>query len=203
MLAPTFSFSFVMSSISYDELGSHAKGDHELEVLPLVNRSESMLRRAKEDLNSLTLTDSTTVTGWNGPLVLLLLNGVVSVGWGIALSIFASRLVPVTFALSELAKKGNPEYVNVVTTLVATLASMHLMYIIQNICDQYTSVLLVEGFTLGQLRWLQGVKEMTMFAQFADKHRFWSKKRFAWLIVYAGFAFHGSSIVAILQPGER
>ncbi|RXW23160.1 hypothetical protein EST38_g2683 [Candolleomyces aberdarensis] len=61
---------------------------------------------------------------------------------------------------------------------------MHITYILQGVCDQYTSYLVVEGCTVGQLRWMQGVKELSVFTKFPDKKNFWSKKR----------------IVAILQP---
>ncbi|KAJ2925253.1 hypothetical protein H1R20_g11823, partial [Candolleomyces eurysporus] len=116
--------------------------------------------------------------GWDRRLRTLLLHGVVSLCWGIALAIFSARVVPITWYLSERGKKY-PQVTNVLVTLVSTLATTHITYVLQGVCDQYASYLVVEGFTIGQLRWMQGVKEKSVFTKFPNMSQ---------------------QIVAILQP---
>ncbi|KAJ2925243.1 hypothetical protein H1R20_g11841, partial [Candolleomyces eurysporus] len=153
------------------------------EEIPLVHRTTSDLRNAGGDVDGDLEPNSTITTGWDRRLFFLLLHGGVSLCWGIALAIFSARVVPVAWYLSERGRKS-PEVTNVLVALASTLTTMHITYILQGVCDQYTSYLVVEGFTVGQLRWMQGVKELSVFAKFPDKENFWSKKR----------------IVAILQP---
>ncbi|RXW17436.1 hypothetical protein EST38_g8409 [Candolleomyces aberdarensis] len=160
-----------------------AKLNTTFEEVPLVNRTTSDPRIARGDVGGDFVSNSTITTGWDRRLFILLLHGVVSLCWGIALAIFSARVVPVAWYLSERGRKS-PEVTNVLVALASTLTTMHITYILQGVCDQYTSYLVVEGFTVGQLRWMQGVKELSVFAKFPDKENFWSKKR----------------IVAILQP---
>ncbi|KAJ2913787.1 hypothetical protein MD484_g6633, partial [Candolleomyces efflorescens] len=168
------------------------------EEIPLVTTRNSRLSRG-DIANGDFVPDRNVVTGWDRRLLILLFHGLISLCWGIALAIFASRVVPVAWALSEKGRK-NPEITNVLVALASTLTTMHITYILQGICDQYTSFLVVDGFTVGQLRWMQGVKELSAFTKFPDKENFWSKKRIGWLIVYLAFALHSASVVAILQP---
>ncbi|RXW13772.1 hypothetical protein EST38_g12080, partial [Candolleomyces aberdarensis] len=166
------------------------------EEIPLAHRhrTTSSLGIPRSDLDGDSLPDPTITTGWDARLRLLLLHGVVSLCWGSALAVFSAGAVPITWALSEQGKKY-PQVTNVIVTLVSTLATTHVVYVLQGVCDQYASYLVVAGFTIGQLRWMQGVKERSIFTKFPDK-----KKWIVWFIVYAGLALHSASVVAILQP---
>ena len=143
-------------------------------------------------------------TGWDRPLLLLLLQGLISVAWGAALCVFALVRVPIAWNLSQLGK-NNPAATNTIVTLVATLSTLHITYILQQVIEEYSRSLLLSGFTLGHLTWLQGVTGMSIFTKFPDARRrgrlrAWPKRRLLWIVVYGGFAVHASSLVAILQP---
>ncbi|KAH9481750.1 hypothetical protein JR316_0006277 [Psilocybe cubensis] len=144
-------------------------------------------------------------TGWTFSLCILLLNGIISTCWGIALFIFSLGVVPIYYNLSLLGKQ-HPDVTNIVIALVAAISTMHISYIVQQIPAHYSHCLLVDGFTLGHIRWMQGVQQVSIFTRFPDRKnggrftRFFTRKQIFWLVAYFGIAFHTSSLVAILQP---
>lgn len=146
------------------------------------------------------------ITGFNRSLYFLLLHGIISVLWGAALCVFALLQVQIGWSISQVGI-NNPAFTNTAVALVATLSTLHITYVLQRVIEEYSKSLLLSGFTLGQLTWLQGVKEMSVFVKFpaqagGGRLRAWSTKRLLWLVVDAGFAFHASSLVSILQPRE-
>ena len=144
------------------------------------------------------LNNYTITSGCNGSLIFLFINGLISLLWGVALAIFASGSVPVTWTISQYGK-SHLEITNVLVTLVATAATTHLKYISQTVIQHYSQYVLVDGFTVRQLAWMQGIMEWSLFTPL--KFGSW-KKRVAWLVIYAGMALHSASIVSILQPSS-
>jgi len=126
----------------------------------------------------------------------LFANGIVSLLWGIALAVFSSGVVPVTWVISQYGKK-HPEIINTITALIGTASTTHLTYTFQGILEHYSYYVLVDGFTLRQLNWMQGVKEWSFFTvlQFES---YW--KRLVWLVIYLSMALHSASVVSVLQP---
>jgi len=55
----------------------------------------------------------------------------------------------------------------------------------------------MDGFTLRQLAWMQGIKEWSLFTVTAFESQ---RKRVAWKVLYTGMAFHSASVVSVLQP---
>ena len=150
-------------------------------------------------------TDFSISTGWTLPLYWLLFNGLISFFWGAALVVFALGVVPIDWEISERAKHF-PETTNFVVAQVASLATLHVTYIFQDVLENYSHVLAVDGFSLGQMRWMQGVKEMSIWTRFPARRSggrlvWWSKKRMLWVLIYLIFLGYTSSLVAILQPG--
>lgn len=146
-------------------------------------------------------------TGWTLSLLILLLNGIISICWGIALFIFSLGVVPIYYNLSNLGQEHR-DITNTIIAFVAAISTMHISYIVQQIPAHYSHCLLVDGFTLGHLRWMQGVQQISIFTRFPNRKgggkltRFFTRKQIFWLVTYFGIAFHTSSLVAILQPGE-
>lgn len=169
-----------------------------------MHRLEEALPLPKDDNSS----EDVITTGWDRSLLLLLFQGLISVAWGAALCVFALVRVPIAWTVSQLGK-NNPATTNTIVTLVATLSTLHITYILQRVIEEYSKSLLLSGFTLGHLTWLQGVTEMSIFTKFPDakrgpsRLRSWPKERLLWIVVYGGFAVHASSLVAILQPREQ
>ena len=145
-------------------------------------------------------------TGFDTSLLFLFLHGVVSACWGAALCVFALVQVPIAWTISQ-AGINNPAFTNTLVAFVATLSTLHITYVLQRVVEEYSKYLLLSGFTLDQLTWLQGVKDMSMFTRFPAREgggwfQSWPKKRLFWLVIDAGFAVHASSLVSILQPRE-
>jgi len=140
------------------------------------------------------LIDDTITTGWSAASLYLLANGIVSLLWGITLFIFSLGIVPVDWVISQCGK-NHPEIINALVTLIATASTTHVKYTFQGILDHYSYYVLVDGFTLRQLAWMQGIKEWSLFTAFESQ-----RKRVAWLVLYTGMALHSASVVSILEP---
>lgn len=149
----------------------------------------------------------TVSTGWNGRHILLLFNGILSTCWGIALLVFAwpGGILP--------APDGwvgqHPAITNTIVALVATLSTIHITYIMQRMVEEYSLYRMVRGFTMPQLRWMYGVQTRSFFTNFSvgsNHRRFcgdFGTKKLLWIVMYAGFAIHTSSIVSIFQIGKH
>ena len=140
------------------------------------------------------LIDDTITTGWSASSLHLLANGIISLLWGIALVIFALGVVPVDWDISQYGE-NHPEIIDALITLIATASTTHVKYTFQGILDHYSHYVLVDGFTLRQLTWMQGIKEWSLFTAFECQ-----KKRVAWLVLYTGMALHSASVVSVLEP---
>jgi hypothetical protein len=161
-------------------------------------------------------------TGIQQPYLWLIFNSLVSFFWGTALATFASGVVPWAWNLSEFSKKFDSDWTNETVALVGSLCTLHVTYVLQLILKEYSYVMLAGEFTLKDLKCLQGVNEISVFAEFPDRpgaprrvtgargpkawwgsvYRFCHNKRFVWYVLYLGVALHTTSIVSILQPGE-
>ena len=108
------------------------------------------------------LIDDTVTTSWSASSLYLLANGIISLLWGIALVIFSLGIVPVDWVISQYGK-NHSEIINSLVTLIATASTTHITYTFQGILDHYSYYVLVDGFTLRQLTWMQGVKEWSLF----------------------------------------
>lgn len=140
--------------------------------------------------------DDTITTSWSASSFLLLGNGIISLSWGIALAIFAFGIVPVDWVISQYGK-DHPQVINALVTLIGTASTTHIKYTFQGILDHYSHYVLVDGFTLSQLTWMQGIKEWSLFTVKAFESQ---KKRAVWLVLYIGMGLHSASVVSILQP---
>jgi len=140
----------------------------------------------------------TIITGLDWSSLRLLASGIISLLWGIALLIFSKGVVPVSWTISQYGR-GHPDIINTITTLIATASTTHLKYTFQGILDHYSYYVLVDGFTLKQLNWMQGMKEWSFFKVFKfERYSGW--KWSAWLVFYLAMALHSASVVSILQP---
>ena len=138
--------------------------------------------------------DSPLVTGIDRGLRLLLLNGLITVFWGIALIVFQTGIVPVSGELPD----NHPGVMNVIVTGIATISTSHLHFTIQNTVREYLDLALHQGFTLRQWAWMQEFARGSIWPPFTLKRHpmVWS----LWLLVYGLMAAHSASLVAILQP---
>jgi len=149
--------------------------------------------------------DFTITTGWDFPLLSLLFHALIAFHWGVALFIFALGVVPVDWNLSQLGR-DRPGITNTLVSLVAALSTMYVRYVVQQTLEQYSRCLIVQGFTLGHLRWMQGVRELSLFTHFPRRAGMfpawfpWMK--IVWIVAYIGIVLHTASLVAILQPSE-
>jgi len=159
-----------------------------------MNRNISHDADSEAPIDASILVNYAITTGSNGPLYHLLIHGLISLLWGVALAVFSSGIVPVTWTISQYGK-SHLVVTNDLLTLVGTASTTHLKYVSQGVLQNYSQYVLVNGFTVKQLGWMQGIKEWSLFAAFGS----W-KKRAAWLVIYAGMAVHSVSIVSILQP---
>jgi hypothetical protein len=149
---------------------------------------------AEAPIDASILINDAITTGSSGTLNLLFIHGIISLLWGVALAIFSSGIVPVDWNISQYGKT-HPEVINVLITLVGTASTTHIKYISQRVLHHHSQYVLVNGFTVKQLGWMQGIKEWSLFTAFGS----W-KKTAAWLVIYAGMAIHTASVVSILQP---
>jgi hypothetical protein len=177
--------------------------DDGLDSLDIVSNPSPNLQvshNAEAPIDDAILINDAITTGTNCSLNHLLIHGLISLLWGIALVIFSSGIVPVTWAVSQY---GNAHLVatNFLITLVATLTTTHIKYISQGVIQQYSHYLLVNGLTVKQLAWMQGIMEWSLFTNFGSWKNLKSyKMRAAWLVIYLGMAAHTASVVSILQP---
>ena len=135
-----------------------------------------------------------TMTGIDWGLLLLLLNGLITVFWGIALIVFQTGIVPVSGELPQ----NHPGLMSVIVTGIATISTSHLHYTIQNMIHEYSALLLHQGFTLHQWAWMQELARGKIWPPLT-----WRRHLVAWppwLLVYGLMAAHSASLVAILQP---
>ena len=139
------------------------------------------------------------MTGFDWDLFLLLLNGLITVCWGIALIIFQTGIVPIYWTLSQYGQHHRG-ITNVIVTGVATISTSHLQFTVHNTVREYVSLLVHQGFTLRQLKWMQEFARGGIWPPFTLwRHPVgWP----LWVIVYGLMAAHSASLVAILQPRE-
>ena len=182
---------FHLSSIMYQYRPTST--DDGLDSLDIVS-NPNLSHNAEAPIEAGILINDAITTGINWSLIHLLIHGLISLLWGIALAIFSSGIVPVTWAVSQYGKT-HLVVTNVLITLVATATTTHIKYISQGVLQLYSQYVLVNGFTVKQLAWMQGIKEWSLFTTFGSR-----KKRAAWLVIYAGMAVHSASVVSILQP---
>lgn len=197
-----------------------------------VGEDPSPLTNAGKDTgeNGHTLADRKGLFGWlerrtgiQGAYLWLMANAIVSFLWGCALATFAAGVVPWAWTLSEFAKQFDSDWTNEAVALIGSICTLHVTYLLQLVLKEYSYIMLAGEFTLKDLKCLQGVNEISLFAEFPARRgapppvegargpkswwgsvcRFCNTMRFAWYIVYLGVALHTTSIVSILQPGEH
>jgi len=126
------------------------------------------------------LINDTVTTGWSASSLYLLANGIISLLWGIALVIFSLGIVPVDWVISQYGK-NHSEIINTLITLIAAASTTHVKYTFQGILDHYSYYMLMDGFTLRQLAWMQGIKEWSLFTVTAFGSQ---RKRVAWMVAW-------------------
>ena len=137
------------------------------------------------------------VSGIDWRLGLLFLNGVITVCWGIALIVFQTGHVPISWNLSQLGQR-HQGFTNVIVTLVATISTSHLQFTVKNTARAYSARLLWKGFTLRRWAWIQEAAQGSILPPFKwGRHPVASM---AWLLVFGSMAGHSASLVAIIQP---
>lgn len=132
---------------------------------------------------------------------LLLIHCIVDFLWGIALIVFSTGAVPVTWVLSQWGRQ-HTAVVNILVTLVATISTTHAKNTVASIIEVYTAAKVSSGFTLAELQFLQSMYQWDPLPPFADGKfaRLFTPRTWMWLLFYGGIALHSASIVAILQP---
>ncbi|KAJ7431636.1 hypothetical protein B0H11DRAFT_2129458 [Mycena galericulata] len=136
-------------------------------------------------------------SGFDRSLFLLLVNGVVSVAWGVTLALFESRRIPISSIVSQYGQR-HTGLTNVIVTGIATLATAHLKYTIRRATEEYTTMRLAEGLSLPTWSWLQGVAAVDIWPPFQREEQMWAW--IAWFLLFGSIAAHSASVVAILQP---
>ena len=132
-------------------------------------------------------------TGWDRSLLFSLFLCIVATLWGTALVIFSTGVVFVRWSVS-LWGQSHPNLINVIVTVIATLSTAQLKLVIQRVASHLAEVLVVSGFTLRSLSWIQGIKEWRLWTHLPKR---W---RPVWLLAYVAMALHSASVVAIMQP---
>ena len=140
------------------------------------------------------------VTGFDWDLGRLLLNGLITFCWGIALIIFQTGIVPISWNLSQYGQRHRG-ITNVIITGVATVSTSHLKFTVHNTLREISAHRLRQGFTLRRWAWIQEFARWTIRPPFT----WWRHPRHPvawpmWLLVYGLMASHSASLVAILQP---
>ena len=158
--------------------------------LPLISHSDSQNRL----LPHKPAVDS-PVPGFDWNLFLLLINGLITFCWGITLIIFQTGRVPISWNLSQYGQL-HPGITNVIVTGVATISTSHLQFTIKNTVREYVSLLVYQGFTLRQLKWMQEFARGGLPLWALRRHWGW----WLWMLIYGLMAAHTASFVAILQP---
>lgn len=160
------------------------------------------------------------------PFRWLFFNGLVSFLWGIALAVFCAGKVPWHWNISQFFKRYDQEWTNEIAALVGSICKLHITYVLQQALELYSHIIIAREFTLKDLKWMQGVNEETIFAEFPDRKgapppqeeeprgcwggvkewwwtvfRFCSTLRLSWIVMWLGLLLHNTAIVSILQPG--
>ncbi|KAJ6526305.1 hypothetical protein B0H19DRAFT_1197168 [Mycena capillaripes] len=133
-------------------------------------------------------------SGFDLSLFFLLVNGGASTAWGVALAVFATGVVPVTWSISQYGRQ-HPGLTNVIVTGIATLATAHLQYTVRHAAQEHATMRLYEGLPLLTWGWLQAAAAGDIWPPLQSKWM-WG----GWLLLFVGMAGHSASIVAILQP---
>ncbi|KAJ7826478.1 hypothetical protein B0H14DRAFT_2817270, partial [Mycena olivaceomarginata] len=136
-------------------------------------------------------------SGFDRSLFFLLVNGVVSVAWGITLAVFASGRVPISWIVSQYGQR-HTGLTNVIVTGIATLATTHLKHTICRATEEYARMRLAEGLSLSTWNWLQGVAAVDIWPPVQREEQMWAW--IAWLLLFGSIGGHSASVVAILQP---
>ncbi|KAJ7836835.1 hypothetical protein B0H13DRAFT_2106431 [Mycena leptocephala] len=137
-------------------------------------------------------------SGFNRSLLLLLLHGSISVGWGTTMVVFATGVIPIAWRVSQYGQR-HMALTNVFVAAVGTLATAHLKYTVCLATDEYARMRLAAGLPLTTWEWLQGLASMGIFPPFQRDERKWTWG--AWLLLFGAMAGgHSASVVAILQP---
>lgn len=153
-------------------------------------------RQCKQEPDS-NATAPQTVSGIDWGLVLLFLNGLITFCWGVALIVFQTGHVPISWDLSQYGQRHRG-ITNVIVTGIATISTSHLQFTIQNTLSTYSALLLRQGITLRRWAWIQEFAHGSIFSPFKMRRHLvaWP----VWLLVYGLMAAHSASLVAILQP---
>lgn len=145
-------------------------------------------------------------------------NSAIALFGGIVLLFLSVKQVPMPWWFSEALKKINEYFVDELASLVGSMATAQITYVLQLTMKQYAHIVLAGDFTLQDLRWMQGVNEVLLTTEFPDRRgappkgkggwlgslsRFCLKKRLAWYVVYLGLTAHTMSMVALMKPGEH
>jgi hypothetical protein len=117
--------------------------EQELDHLPLISHSDARYRLPPRKPTL----DFRLVTGIDRGLGLLFLNGLIAVCWGIALVVFQTGIVPISWNLSQYGQRHRG-ITNVIVTGVATVSTSHLQFTVQNTVREYSALLVCQGFTL-------------------------------------------------------
>ena len=174
-----------MSVMDEQELDEH--GPPSLQALLPHSDSDARLSR-KSSL-------PTPTSGIDMGLFFLFFNGVITLLWGIALIVFQSGHVPISWNLSQYGQR-HPGITNVIVTGIATVSTSHLRLTIKNTVHEIlASALLVrQRLTLRQWAWMQDIAQVSFWL--SPRPCLWPM----WLLVYGLVGVHSASLVAILQP---
>jgi hypothetical protein len=107
--------------------------------------------------------------------------------------VFATGVVPVDWKISTWGE-SHLAVINIIVTIIATVTTAHVKFLIHTVVCEFANVFLVNGFTLSQFEWMQGVKEWSIFTRFP------ARKRPFWALLYLAMALHSASVVSIMQP---
>ena len=162
--------------------------------LPLFSDSDATALQTVSDSDA---TAPQTVSGIDWSLRLLFLNGLLTFIWGIALIVFQTGHVPISWGLSQYGQR-HQGITNVIVTLVATLSTSHLQYTVKNTFREYSARLLWRGFTLRRWGWIQAAAQASLWPPL--KWRRHPVTWLMWLLVYGLMGAHSACLVAILQP---
>ncbi|KAJ6528114.1 hypothetical protein B0H19DRAFT_1195247 [Mycena capillaripes] len=171
-------------------------------TMPLRSHIVRLIRRLRHALASKAVQATLPLrphlsSGFDRSLFFLLVNGVVSVAWGITLAVFASGRVPISWIFSQYGQR-HTGLTNVLVTGIATLATTHLKYTICRTTEEYARMRLAEGLPLSTWNWLQGVAAVDIWPPVQREEQVWAW--IAWLLLFGSIGGHSASVVAILQP---
>ncbi|KAJ6526304.1 hypothetical protein B0H19DRAFT_1197165 [Mycena capillaripes] len=166
-------------------------------IMSLIRRLRHALSVPSETVQAALPLHPHLSSGFDRSLFFLLVNGVVSVAWGVTLAVFASGHIPISWIVSQYGQR-HTGLTNVIVTGIATLATAHLKYTIRRATEEYTTMRLAEGLSLPTWSWLQGVAAVDIWPPLQREEQMWAW--IAWLLLFGSMAGHSASVVAILQP---